>query len=157
MGDNPDRMRSEASFAALCGASPVEASSGSTTCHRLNRGGNRQANNALWRIAITRLSTDPRTKAYAQRRRKEGKTKAEIIRCLKRHIAREVYQLLTNPAPTPHGPELRRTRLHSGLTITSAAQALNVAPTRISELERGLHHNSDLANRYQQHLAQTPT
>ena len=80
-GDNPDRMRNDASFAALCGASPVEASSGRIVRHRLNRGGNRQANNALWRIAMVRLSTDERTKAYAERRKAEGKTPRETLRC----------------------------------------------------------------------------
>jgi len=82
-GDNPQRLTSEASFAALCGASPVQASSGRTVRHRLNRGGDRQANNALWRIAMVRLRADPRTIEYAQRRQTEGKTRKEIIRCLK--------------------------------------------------------------------------
>ena len=74
-GDNPGRVRKEASFAALCGASPVDASSGKQLRHRLNRGGDRQANSALWTIAMTRLARDPRTKAYAARRTAEGKTK----------------------------------------------------------------------------------
>ena len=156
-GDNPHRMRSEASFAALCGASPIEASSGNTTRHRLNRGGNRCANNALWRIAITRLRCDERTIAYAARRRAEGKTKRETIRCLKRHIAREVYRLLTDPPPVPNGHDLRRQRHSAGLTITAAAHALGAAPTRISALERGLWHHRDLAERYQQHLTQITT
>jgi len=82
VGDNPGRVRREASFAALCGASPVDASSGKQIRHRLNRGGDRQANSALWTIAMTRLAHDPRTKAYAARRTTEGKTKKEIIRCL---------------------------------------------------------------------------
>jgi transposase len=98
-GDNPHRMRTSGAFAALCGASPVDASSGKQIRHRLNRGGDRQANNALWRIAIVRLATDPATQAYATRRQAEGKTRREIIRCLKRHIAREIYHLLTNPQP----------------------------------------------------------
>ena len=96
-GDNPERMKSERSFAALCGVSPVQASSGRTVRHRLNRGGNRQANNALWRIATTRMRTDAATKDYVTRRRAEGKKRKEAIRCLKRHIAREIYRLLTNP------------------------------------------------------------
>ncbi len=156
-GDNPHRMRNEASFAALCGASPIEASSGATVRHRLNRGGNRQANNALWRIAITRLRVDQRTIDYAQRRRAQGKTRREIIRCLKRHIAREIYRLLTDPPQTPHGADLRRARQRARLTLRDTGQALNVPLTRISELERGLRHNNDLAKRYQQHLAQLPT
>jgi transposase len=105
-GDNPGRVRREASFAALCGASPVDASSGKQIRHRLNRGGDRQANSALWTIAMTRLAHDPRTKAYAARRTAEGKTKKEIIRCLKRYIAREIYKTLCRPqrpeiAPMP--------------------------------------------------------
>ena len=155
-GDNPERMRTEPAFAALCGASPIQASSGQTTRHRLNRSGNRQANNALWRIAITRLRTDPRTIAYAQRRRAEGKTSKEIVRCLKRYIAREIYWILTDPPPTPQGADLRRQRQRQGLTIAATAHTLNVAPTRISALERGKYHNSDLAHRYQQHLTKTP-
>jgi transposase len=93
-GDNPDRLHSEAALAALCGASPVEASSGKTIRHRLNRGGDRQANNALWRIAMTRLRDDPRTRAYAQRRTTQGKTTKDILRCLKRSLARELFPLL---------------------------------------------------------------
>jgi transposase len=81
-------------LAALCGASPVQVSSGKTTRHRLNRGGDRQANNALWVIALTRLRIDPATRAYAQRRTAQGKTTKEIMRCLKRHLVRELFPLL---------------------------------------------------------------
>jgi transposase len=101
-GDNPGRLHSEASFAALCGASPVEASSGKTSRRRLNRGGDRQANAALYRIAISRLRWDQRTGDYMDRRISEGKTRREVIRCLKRYIAREVYQIITEPAPDAH-------------------------------------------------------
>jgi transposase len=94
-GDNPERLHAEASFAALCGVSPVPASSGKTTRHRLNRGGDRAANSALHIIAIGRLRTDPRTKAYVARRIAEGHSKLEAIRCLKRYIAREVFSLLS--------------------------------------------------------------
>jgi transposase len=93
-GDNPQRLHSEATFAHLCGASPLDASSGKQQRHRLNRGGDRQANAALWRIVITRMSHDPRTRRYIERRTKEGKTKAEAIRCLKRFVAREIYHHL---------------------------------------------------------------
>ncbi|MDQ3765389.1 MAG: transposase, partial [Actinomycetota bacterium] len=99
-GDNPDRLRSEASFATLCGVSPQQASSGKTTRHRLNRGGDRQANAALYRIALSRLRWDARTRDYLARRITEGKTRREAIRCLKRYIAREIYQILTTP-PEP--------------------------------------------------------
>jgi len=93
-GDNPQRLRSEAAFAALSGASPIPASSGTRQRHRLNRGGNRQANCALVRIGLNQLRWDPATKAYAEIRTAEGKSKPEILRCLKRFIAREVYRLL---------------------------------------------------------------
>ena len=151
-GDNPHRLDSEASFAALCGASPVQASSGRTIRHRLNRGGNRQANNALWRIAITRMSYDQTTIAYVQKRQTEGKTRREIIRCLKRHIARQIYHLLTNPPPTPNSAQLRTLRHKTHITLTHAAQALHTHPNRISELERGIYHNHQLATQYQQWL-----
>ena len=100
-GDNPERLGSEASYASLCGASPVEASSGKTVRLRLNRGGDRQANAALYRIALSRLRWDPQTRAYLTRRITEGKTRREAIRCLKRYIARELYQLITQPNPGP--------------------------------------------------------
>lgn len=102
-GDNPDRLKSEAAFAMLCGVAPLPASSGQTTRHRLNRGGDRAANSALHMAAISRLRLDPRTQAYAERRTLQGRTKREIIRCLKRYIAREVYSVLkaapSQPAP----------------------------------------------------------
>jgi transposase len=93
-GDNAERLQSEASFAALCGVSPVPASSGKTTRHRLNRGGDRAANSALHIIAIGRLRTDARTKAYVAKRIADGHSKLEAIRCLKRYIAREVFTLI---------------------------------------------------------------
>lgn len=106
VGDNPERLVNEASFAALCGASPVDASSGKQVRHRLNQGGDRQANAALWRIAFVRMQHDPRTRAYAERRRAEGKTDKEIIRCLKRYIAREIYKTLVSPRAAHEPPEL---------------------------------------------------
>ncbi len=93
-GDNPERLRSEAAWAHLCGVSPLEASSGRVTRHRLNRGGDRQANRALWTIVISRLASDPETKAYMERRLKEGRSKREIVRILKRYVAREIYRTL---------------------------------------------------------------
>ena len=97
-GDHPERLRSESSWAHLCGVAPIPASSGKTSRHRLNRGGNREANSALWRIVITRLKSHPATLAYAERRSKEGLSKKEIIRCLKRYVAREVYHQLRDGA-----------------------------------------------------------
>lgn len=100
-GDNPNRLRSEASFAHLCGVAPIDASSGKHQRHRLNRGGDRQANSALWHIVITRMAADQTTRDYIHRRMSEGLTKKEAIRCLKRHIAREVYHHLPRSQPAP--------------------------------------------------------
>jgi transposase len=96
-GENHERLTSEAAFAMLCGAAPIPASSGKTTRHRLNRGGDRQANKALYRVVICRLRWDPRTRAYMERRTKDGLSKKEIIRCLKRYVARELYRIITTP------------------------------------------------------------
>ncbi|MER6274548.1 IS110 family transposase [Streptomyces sp900105755] len=101
MGDNPERLNTEASFAALCGVSPVEYSSGRRRTRRLNYGGDRQANAALHRIVFTRLRHDPRTQAYYERRTQEGKTRREIIRCLKRYAAREVFKLVRTVSSVP--------------------------------------------------------
>jgi transposase len=93
-GDNPERLRSEAAWAHLCGVSPIEASSGKVVRHRLNRGGDRQANSALWRIVMVRMVSHAPTRAYVERRTKEGRSKREIMRMLKRYLAREVYHHL---------------------------------------------------------------
>jgi transposase len=90
-GDSPERLHSEAAFAHLCGSSPIDASSGLVVRKRLNRGGDRRANQALWRIVMVRMVSDPRTRDYVERRTKEGRSKREIIRCLKRYVAREIY------------------------------------------------------------------
>ena len=107
-GDNPDRLHSQAAFAALCGVSPVEHSSGKTQRHRLNRGGDRAANSALWIIANNRLMLDPQTRAYAARRTATGASRKEILRLLKRYIARQVFaeirQALSPPATFPTTP-----------------------------------------------------
>ncbi|MFD9226183.1 IS110 family transposase [Streptomyces sp. NPDC060064] len=100
-GDNPDRLKSEGAFAHLCAAAPIPASSGRTNRHRLNRGGDRQANNALHMIALVRMRYDQRTRDYVARRTAEGMSKKDILRCLKRFIAREVYKHLTSPSTTP--------------------------------------------------------
>jgi transposase len=109
-GDNPDRLKSEASFASLCGVSPVEASSGKVVRQRLNRGGNRDANRALHMICVVRMGSDRRTRSYVARRTSEGKSKWEIMRCLKRYIAREIYRVLLSSAtvgPSPIGTTSR--------------------------------------------------
>ena len=96
VGDNPDRMRSEAAFAHLCGVAPIPASSGKTRRHRLNRGGDRAANNALYTVVLARLRLDERTRAYVARRTAEGLSRREIIRCLQRYVARELYHALVD-------------------------------------------------------------
>ena len=93
-GDNPERLRSEATFAHLCGVSPIDASSGKQERHRLNRGGDRKANSALWHIVITRMVCDERSRTYIARRIEQSRTKKEAMRCLKRYIAREIYHQL---------------------------------------------------------------
>ena len=105
--DNPQRLRSEASFASLCGVAPIEASSGKVVRHRLNRGGNREANRALYMVCLARMRRDQRTKEYVARRTQEGKSKREIIRCLKRYIAREAYRVLVccGACSSPIGPK----------------------------------------------------
>ena len=97
VGDNPERLRSERTFAALCGVAPLDASSGKQQRHRYSRAGDRQANSALWRVVMTRIVYDPRTSDYIQRRMKDGLTKREAMRCLKRYIARELYPYLPRP------------------------------------------------------------
>jgi transposase len=103
-GDNPQRLRSEAAFAHLCGVAPIPASSGKVARHRLNRRGNRDANRALYAIAFGRMRRDRRTRDYVARRTVEGKSKKEIIRCLKRYIARELYRVLVVPSPRERPP-----------------------------------------------------
>jgi transposase len=101
VGDNPERVHSEAAFAKLCGACPIPASSGKTTRHRLNRGGNRQANAALYRVVIVRMRGHQPTLDYVRRRTAEGKGKMEIIRCLKRFVAREIFGYLCGQPKSP--------------------------------------------------------
>lgn len=151
-GDNPERLHSEAAFAALCGVSPLPASSGQTNRFRLNRGGNRAANSALYQIALVRMASDPMTKTYVAKRTADGKTKKEILRCLKRAIAREVFHLLTNPQPVIHGKDLRAFRLEIGLTLTAAAQFLDCDLNRLSRLERGITKDQKRALEYQKWL-----
>jgi transposase len=107
-GDNPQRLRSERSFAALCGVSPQDASSGKRTGrHRLNRGGDRQANAALYIIVLVRLRWDPATRDYMARRTAEGKTRKEVIRCLKRYVARQVHHAITQDLNHTTAPQQR--------------------------------------------------
>jgi transposase len=143
-GDNADRLHSEAAFAKLCGACPQPASSGKTIRFRLDRGGSRNANRALYRIVIVRMRHDDNTKRYVARRLAEGKTKPEIIRCLKRFVAREVFAAIINPPDNiPTGEDLRTARVAAGITLTALAVSLSVAPTNISRLERGIDHHTN--------------
>lgn len=157
-GDNPQRIHSEAAFAMMCGVAPIPASSGLTTRHRLNRGGNRDANSALYHIAIVRLSCDKRTQAYATRRQAQGKTKKDVIRCLKRAIAREVYHLIVNPPQALDTTELRQLRQDAGLTLTQASIDLDCSTAHLSHLERGYSTSTEAINQYRDYLThrQTP-
>jgi len=139
-GSNPERMGSEAAFSMLCGTSPIPASSGMTSGrHRLNRGGDRQANRAIHEIVRARMSFDGRTRAYISRKMSEGMTKKEAIRCLCRFVAREVFKLMTGPQePLPDGRELALRRRELGLTQAMVGGALGMAPGTVSRLERGL-------------------
>jgi transposase len=101
IGDDPSRIKSEAALAKLCGVCPIPASSGKTNRFRLNRGGNRQANAALYRVAIVRMRSHEPTIAYVRKRTQEGKSKSEIIRCLKRYIVREIYRHICKPQTAP--------------------------------------------------------
>ena len=145
-------LRSEAAFAALCGASPIPASSGKTTRHRLNRVGDRQANAALHRIALVRMLHEQRPRDFVTKKRREGRSNKEILRCLKRAIARDVFTLLTKPVNVPAIDDLRPLRQPRGLGQTAAAHALGLRPARISDLERGRRRNDELAITYRQWL-----
>jgi transposase len=153
-GDNPQRLSGEAAFAALCGASPVEASSGKTTGHRLNRGGDRQANAALYRIVLVRMSNHRPTRDYVARRTAQGKSKRAIIRCLKRYVAREVHHLLLHPEPVATADALRSRRTALGLTQRAVADAVGAHAMAISRLERGLSHDRGLILRYHTWIGQ---
>lgn len=150
-GENPGRLRSEGAFAMLCGAAPVPASSGKTDRFRLNRGGDRRANNALHMIVAGRMRSDPRTAEYVERRRAEGKSTREIMRCLKRYVAREVYRALTRPGDAPAPPDpaaLRAARLSAGLSQRQVAEALGLSQSSVSGAERGVWSNRLAAARY---------
>ncbi|WP_433445927.1 IS110 family transposase [Streptomyces sp. CA-142005] len=151
-GGNPERMRTEASFAALCAAAPVPASSGRTNRHRLSRGGDRAANAALYRIALVRMASDSRTREYVARQTASGRTKQEIIRLLKRAIAREIFGCLTTTVAIPDIADLRPLRQSKNITLTAAARHLGVWPATISTLERGMRRDDNLAHTYRDWL-----
>ncbi|OBH04987.1 IS110 family transposase [Mycobacterium sp. E1747] len=151
-GTNPHRLRNQAAFAMLCGAAPIPASSGKTTRHRLSRGGDRAANNALHRIALVRMSNDPRTRAYVTRQLANGRSKKDILRLLKRAIAREMFRLLTQQCDIDSYSDLRPTRQTKNITLTALANHFGVWPTVISRLEHGLQRDDALAHNYRQWL-----
>ena len=139
-GLNPGRLRSEASFAAICGACPIPASSGKTVRHRLNRGGDRQANSARHEIARQRVMRDPETAEYAERARGRGKSDREVMRCLKRYVAREAYRALMRPHEIRRpedASELVAARRAAKVSQVRAASILGTSEKYISMLERG--------------------
>jgi transposase len=151
-GTNNDRLRCEAAFAMLSGVAPIPASSGKTTRHRLSRGGDRAANNALHRIALVRWSHDPRTRDYVTRQLAAGRSKKDVLRLLKRAIAREMFKHLTTPCPIDDYSDLRPARQTKNITLTTAAAYFNLWPNDISRLERGLKRDDTLTANYRQWL-----
>ncbi len=151
-GANPHRLHSEAAFAALCGAAPVPASSGKTNRHRLSRGGDRAANNALHRIALVRMSHHQPTNDYVQRQLALGHNRLEILRKLKRAIAREIFKLLTRQIAVPEYADLRPARQAKNITVTAAANHFGLWPTVISRIERGLQRDDTFADTYRNWL-----
>ena len=130
----------------------MPAFSGTITGHRLSRGGDRTANNALYRIALVRMSAQPQTRDYVERQTPRGRRKKEILGLLKRSIAREVFRLLTRPGPVDDYSDLRPARLAKHLTLAAVAQHFSVPIITVSRLERGHQRNDTLANNYRQWL-----
>lgn len=151
-GDNPDRLRSSASFAALCGTAPIPVSSGRTDRHRLSRGGDRHANAALHHIVKNRMTHDDRTRRYREEHLAKGWTIKAVYRALKRAVAREVYAALTGHCSVPDYTDLRPARRAKNITLTTVATALDVWPARIGELELGRRRDDAFAERYRQWL-----
>jgi transposase len=157
-GDNPQRIRSEAAFAHLCGVAPIRASSGKTNRHRINQGGDRAGNNALWRIAMVRRTCDARTRAYFERRTGQGLSDRDIMRCLKRYIAREIYRAITRPLPlAPRGAELRQLRNAARLPLHAVASPFDITIQRLSRIERGITRDLPLQTRIHAWLTQPAT
>lgn len=151
-GDNPDRLRSSASFAALCGTAPIPLSSGRTDRHRLSRGGDRAANAALHHIVNVRMTYDPTTRAYRDTRLARGWTTKAIYRALKRAIIREIYRALTGRCDIPHYEDLRPARQAKNITLTQVANHFAVWPMHISTIERGTRRDDTLAQTYREWL-----
>ncbi|SMY05236.1 MULTISPECIES: IS110 family transposase [Brevibacterium] len=153
-GENPERITSKAAFAALCGTSPLQASSGKITRHRLNKGGDRQANSALFDIVKSRMSSDPRTKEYVARRTAEAKSKREIMRCLKRYVAAEVYTLIINPPIVPAINDLRPLRESKKMSLRVVAEHFSVGQVKVSRIERAEARDDEFAAQYRDFLLQ---
>ena len=158
VGGNPGRIGSEAQLAALFGTSPVEASTGGAVRHRLNRGGDRQANSAIHQVAVARAKGDPATRAYIERRcgaaaGKGKKSKKEAYRCLQRYIVREVYQAITHPFDVPAWADvsgLREARVAAGVTQAQAAAALGTSAQLLSKVENGKRRPKAIIARYRE-------
>lgn len=151
-GGNPQRLASEASFAALCGTAPVPASSGKTNRYRLSRGGDRQANCALHTIVLVRMSSDARTKAFVAAQRAKGRATADIMRILQRAIAREIYKHLLRPNATADIHDLRASRTAKNIPLIKASTALGTTQIHISRIERGLTYDKAFTDRYRRWL-----
>lgn len=147
-GGNPERLASEASFAALCGTAPVPASSGKTTRYRLSRGGDRHANAALHTIATVRMSSDPRTRDFVEAQRAKNRSNPELLRILKRAIAREMFKLLQEPNALAGIDDLRRLRREKKLPLRKVVEALGTCQIHVSRIERGLTHDREFTERY---------
>lgn len=147
-GGNPERLASEASFAALCGTAPVPASSGKTTRYRLSRGGDRHANAALHTIATVRMSSDPRTREFVAAQRAKGRSNPELLRILKRAIAREAYKLLQAPNALAPVEDLRRLRREKNIPVRAVVEALSTCQIHVSRIERGVAFDREFTHRY---------
>jgi transposase len=151
-GDNPDRLRSSASFAALCGTAPIPVSSGRTDRYRLSRGGDRAANAALHHIVTVRMTYDPATRAYRDKRLARSWTTKAVQRALKRAVAREVFRALVGRCDVPDYQDLRPARQAKNITLSQAAQHFAVWPMHISTIERGTRRDDTLAAAYRDWL-----
>lgn len=151
-GDNPDRLRSSASFAALCGTAPIPVSSGRTDRYRLSRGGDRAANAALHHIVKVRMTYDPATRAYRDARIERGWTKQAVFRALKRAVAREIHRALIGRCDVPDYTDLRPARQNKNITLTQVAQHFQVWPMHISTIERGTRRDDQFATAYRDWL-----
>lgn len=151
-GDNPDRLRSSASFAALCGTAPIPVSSGRTDRYRLSRGGDRAANAALHHIVKVRMTYDPATRAYRDTHLARGWTKKAVYRALKRAVAREVFRALIGRCDIPDYSDLRPARQAKNITLTQVAHHFAVWPMHISTIERGTRRDDTLATAYREWL-----